>query len=144
MTREDLARGVAKLAAAYREKLDQAVLEVYYEMLASVANEDFVSAVNEAIRTSPFFPRISELLEHAEAAYKARQPVLVRPPLMIAAPPEYPPLEHVGLLNLWQERDRRMREQPVEHREPTDEELQAHAERKANALALLRRLTPDS
>jgi len=60
MTKVDFARHMAKLAAAYRERIEEATLEVYYDRLRD-CDPELGSAVDEVIEDLPRFPAVADL-----------------------------------------------------------------------------------
>lgn len=132
MTKVEFSRSMAKLAAAYREHVDEPTLEVYYEMLGRQSDEAMAFITDQAIRTLKWFPKIAELIDLAHDYVPERLALPAAP----AAPLEYHACPQ-GILAEFQERNRRLRGLMPARWEPSSEELQAHALRKAQALGLL-------
>ncbi len=72
-TKTEILKTMAFLAAAYPDqgqRIAPKVLElqnaVYVELLADIAPEDLLAGAKEHIRTSEWFPKISELRRQAE------------------------------------------------------------------------------
>ena len=63
MTPEVFAKALFILFAAYEKKLDQDTVEVYYQFLNHLTPEQLERAAKRHITRSPYFPKVSELLQ---------------------------------------------------------------------------------
>jgi hypothetical protein len=61
MTSEEFAKGMAHLAAAFRESLSRSTLEVYFDALGHYEHGDFLGALKEVIEDLHWFPAIADL-----------------------------------------------------------------------------------
>ena len=74
MTPEEAITGVKRLQASYptMAKLDEASITAYVQEIGSVKWQDFAPAMTVLVRTSKFFPSISEILEACDDACRKR------------------------------------------------------------------------
>jgi len=63
MERKEFSEQYGKLCAAFDKEIKDGQLLVYYEYLAGLKIEAMKYAVNQAILTAKFFPKISELID---------------------------------------------------------------------------------
>lgn len=73
MDKTEFAKGMARLAAAYREDLGDATVEVYYDELGGGDPEDFAGAVSNVIRNNVWFPKVAELVSEMELLRSTRR-----------------------------------------------------------------------
>ena len=148
MNLDDFSECIAKLAAAYREKLADGTVEVYYNMLGAFDAIDLEYAVQHWILTSPWFPKVSELREHMVSHRRARQPALESTIRILpgscgdGAWPERMEERARILAELGQE-DRMHAPRAIAESAEPEPDLAAHERKNAAALDLLRRAFPD-
>lgn len=91
MTKVEFAQCMARLTAAYREKVEQATVEVYYEALGQYDAEDLGVAIREVIEDIPRFPSVADIRARAVRVRRERQSS--RPRLQPAPETELPVAE---------------------------------------------------
>lgn len=83
MSNEDFVRCMAKLTAAFREKVEDATMEVYYERLARFDLLTLDLAVTRCIDINEYFPKVAQLLAVAQEIQESKQLALRPPPVNI-------------------------------------------------------------
>ena len=66
MSRADAVLGVGKLVAAFRqEKISKETVEIYVDQLSHLTTRALDYAIEQAIRTSRYFPAVADVLDRA-------------------------------------------------------------------------------
>jgi hypothetical protein len=91
MTSEEFAKGMAQLAAAFRESLSRPTLEVYFGALGHYDHGDFLGALREVIEDLSWFPAIADLRTRILRIRRERLSEITR----FAPPNEELPIKHL-------------------------------------------------
>lgn len=78
MTKFEFAQCMARLAAAYREKVEQPTVEVYYESLGQFDAADLSVAIREVIEDIPRFPSVADIRGRVVRIRRDRQSLIPR------------------------------------------------------------------
>ena len=68
MSEQELVKGLTYLGMAYGKEYSILECDQYYDFLREYSYETFVVAVKSIIKTSPFIPKISDLIKACESA----------------------------------------------------------------------------